>query len=72
MKIYGGSVTFRIFGFTAICLSFVHFFVQKFLDTFAAKHGKNLHKMTDHSQSNGARGVDDSNTNSAHSVTNAS
>lgn len=70
MSIYGGSVTFRIFGFTALCLSFVHFFVQKFLDTFAAKHGKNLHKMPDHSQSNGAP-VNDSNAN-AQCVTNAS
>lgn len=51
MKIYGGSVTFRIFGVMAICLSFVHYFVQKFLDTFAARHGKNSN--TDHTiQSN--------------------
>lgn len=72
MKFYGGSITFRIFGFTAICLSFVHFFVQKFLDTFAAKHGKHLHQMPDHSQSNGALGVNDNNANSVQSVTNAS
>lgn len=47
MNIYGGSVTFRIFGITAICLSFVHYFVQKFLDTFAARHGKNSITMPD-------------------------
>lgn len=53
MKIYGGSVTFRIFGVSAICLSFVHYFVQKFLDTFAARHGKNSYTMPDHAiQSN--------------------
>lgn len=68
MKLYGGSVTFRIFGVSAICLSLIHFFVQKFLDTFAAKHGKNLHKMPDHTQSNGALGLSDNNANSAQSV----
>lgn len=45
MNIYGGSVTFRIFGIAAICLSFVHYFVQKFLDTFTARHGKTLNIM---------------------------
>lgn len=48
MNIYGGSVTFRMFGVMAICLSFVHYFVQKFLDTFAARHGKNSNTMPDH------------------------
>lgn len=54
MNIYGGSVTFRIFGIAAICLSFVHYFVQKFLDTFAARHGKNSNStIPDHTiQSN--------------------
>lgn len=55
MKIYGGSATFRIFGVSAICLSFVHYFVQKFLDTFAARrHGKNSNNsIPDHTiQSN--------------------
>lgn len=48
MNIYGGSATFRIFGISAICLSFVHYFVQKFLDGFSARHGKNLNQMNDH------------------------
>lgn len=47
MNIYGGSVTFRIFGVSAICLSFVHYFVQKFLDTYAARHGKHTNTMPD-------------------------
>lgn len=68
MKIYGGSVTFRIFGISAICLGLVHFFVQKFLDIFAAKHGKNLHKMPNHTQSNGALGMNDNNPNDIQNV----
>lgn len=47
MNIYGGSVTFRIFGVSAICLSFVHYFVQKFLDTYAARHGKQSNTLPD-------------------------
>lgn len=52
MNTYGGSVALRIFGIAAICLSFVHYFVQKFLDTFAARHGKTLTITQDHSPTN--------------------
>lgn len=40
MKAYGGSITFRVFGIAAICLSFVHHFVNRFIDEFLSKHGK--------------------------------
>lgn len=42
MNVYTGRIAFRIFGVSAICLSFVHYFVQKFLDNFGTKHGKTL------------------------------
>lgn len=42
MKEYTGRIAFRIFGVSAICLSFIHYFVQKFLDNFGTKHGKIL------------------------------
>ncbi|XP_055319817.1 major facilitator superfamily domain-containing protein 6 isoform X2 [Sitodiplosis mosellana] len=38
MDVYTGRIAFRIFGVSAICLSFVHYFVQKFLDNFGTKH----------------------------------
>lgn len=38
----GGSITFRIFGISAICLSFVHYFVQRFLDSCTTRHGKTI------------------------------
>lgn len=42
MNEFGGSITFRIFGVGAICLSFIHYFVQRFMDQFSNKHGKTL------------------------------
>lgn len=42
MDTYTGRVAFRIFGVSAICISFVHYFVQKFLDNFDTKHGKTI------------------------------
>lgn len=42
MDAYTGRIAFRIFGVSAICLSFVHYFVQKLLDSFGTKHGKTL------------------------------
>lgn len=76
MKEYGGRIAFRIFGVTAICLSFIHYFVQRFLDTFAARrHGKtitNIHDK-DNSHKNGALGitlgVDDKNPNNVEETT---
>ncbi|XP_031631871.1 major facilitator superfamily domain-containing protein 6-A isoform X2 [Contarinia nasturtii] len=38
MKAYTGRIAFRIFGVAAICLSFLHYFVHKFLDNFDTKH----------------------------------
>lgn len=58
MKEYGGRVAFRIFGVSAICLSFVHYFVQRFLDTFGTRHGKTITQIQDNSHTNGALGVD--------------
>lgn len=40
MKEFGGSITFRVFGIAAICLSFVHHFVNRFIDECLSKHGK--------------------------------
>lgn len=65
MNAYGGSVAFRIFGVSAICLSFVHYFVQKFLDTYGTRHGKTLTITQDNSHSNGALGVSDKNLSNA-------
>lgn len=61
MKEYGGRIAFRIFGVSALCLSLIHFFVQKFLDTFAARHGKTMQDTNSHT--NGALGSGDKNTN---------
>lgn len=58
MKEYGGKIAFRIFGVSAICLSFVHYFVQRFLDTFGTRHGKTITHTQDNSHTNGALGVD--------------
>lgn len=49
-------MAFRIFGVSAICLSFVHYFVQKFLDTYGTRHGKTLTITQDNSHSNGCTG----------------
>lgn len=40
MKEFGGSITFRVFGIGAVCLSVVHHFVHRFMDDFLNKHGK--------------------------------
>lgn len=52
MDTIGSSYTFGIFGIGAICMSFVHYFVQRFLDTCTSKHGKTLtisqHKSQTH------------------------
>lgn len=50
MDSVGGSITFRIFGIGAICLSFVHYFVQRFMDSCTNKHGKKLTISQDKSQ----------------------
>lgn len=42
MKLYGGSITFRIFGIGAICLSFIHYFVQRFMESYTSRHGKTI------------------------------
>lgn len=64
----GGSITFRIFGVTAICLSIVHFFVQRFLDNFSTRHGKTLRISQQNSQTIGALGLDDKNDQSSNSI----
>lgn len=65
MKEYGGRIAFRIFGISALCLSFVHYFVQKFLDTFGTRHGK---PMQDNSHTNGALGSGDKNSNNVEQI----
>lgn len=50
METYGSSMAFFIFGVGAICMGFVHYFVQRFLDPCTSKHGKTLTISQDKSQ----------------------
>lgn len=50
METIGSSYTFGVFGIGAICMSFVHYFVQRFLDSCTSKHGKTLTISQDKSQ----------------------
>lgn len=73
MKVYSGRIAFRIFGVSAICLSFLHYFVQKFLDNFDTKHGKTLqitHTMPNGTMHiNGELGLNDKSFNNAERFT---
>lgn len=68
MNTVGGSIAFRIFGISAICLSVVHFFVQRFLDKFSTKHGKKLTLSQQKSHTIGALGLDDKNEQNLDSI----
>lgn len=59
MKVFNGSITFRIFGIAAICLSFIHYFVQRLLDKFSNGHGKTLNITQEKPKSNDSLRLDD-------------